>query len=157
VVFIEKGGKDMHALQIDDLELVEAWSENDPTRHARFDFPIFNLTGALAASVVYFEVDPGNHLGMHTDSAEEILYIVSGTAEAIVGDERGVVGPGSLALVPAMVPHDVVNNGEETVRIVGFFASSTVVSVFEDPFAPIGRRVVGTPLPEESEVLAAAS
>jgi quercetin dioxygenase-like cupin family protein len=147
----------MLAVQIDDLELIEGWSENDPTRRARFNFPIFNQTGALSTAVVYFEVDPGQHLGMHTDSAEEILYIVSGTAEAIVGDERGELGPGSMALVPATVPHDIVNAGEETVRVVGFFSSSTLVSVFEDPFAPIGRRVVGTPLPEESEVVAAAS
>ena len=144
----------MLAVQTDELELIEGWSENDSTRRARFNFPIFNLTGALNTAVVYFEVDPGDHLGMHTDSAEEVLYIVSGTAEAIVGDERGEIGPGSLALVPAMVPHDIVNTGDETVRVVGFFSSSTVVSVFEDPFAPIGRRVVGTPVPEESEVVA---
>lgn len=144
----------MLAVQTDELELIEGWSENDSTRRARFNFPIFNLTGALNTAVVYFEVDPGEHLGMHTDSAEEVLYIVSGTAEAIVGDERGEIGPGSLVLVPAMVPHDIVNTGDETVRVVGFFSSSTVVSVFEDPFAPIGRRVVGTPVPEESEVVA---
>jgi len=144
----------MLTVQTDELELIEGWSENDSTRRARFNFPIFNLTGALNTAVVYFEVDPGDHLGMHTDSAEEVLYIVSGTAEAIVGDERGEIGPGSLALVPAMVPHDIVNTGDETVRVVGFFSSSTVVSVFEDPFAPIGRRVVGTPVPEESEVVA---
>jgi len=144
----------MLTVQTDELELIEGWSENDSTRRARFNFPIFNLTGALNTAVVYFEVDPGDHLGMHTDSAEEVLYIVSGTAEAIVGDERGEIGPGSLALVPAMVPHDIVNTGDETVRLVGFFSSSTVVSVFEDPFAPIGRRVVGTPVPEESEVVA---
>ena len=144
----------MLTVQTDELELIEGWSENDSTRRARFNFPIFNLTGALNTAVVYFEVDPGDHLGMHTDSAEEVLYIMSGTAEAIVGDERGEIGPGSLALVPAMVPHDIVNTGDETVRVVGFFSSSTVVSVFEDPFAPIGRRVVGTPVPEESEVVA---
>jgi quercetin dioxygenase-like cupin family protein len=144
----------MLSVQTDELELMEGWSENDPTRRARFNFPIFNLTGALNTAVVYFEVDPGQHLGMHTDSAEEVLYIVSGTAEAIVGDESGEIGPGSLALVPAMVPHDIANAGDETVRVIGFFSSSTVVSVFDDPFAPIGRRVVGTPVPEESEVVA---
>jgi quercetin dioxygenase-like cupin family protein len=143
----------MLAVQTDELELMEGWSENDSTRRARFNFPIFNLTGALTTAVVYFEVDPGQHLGLHTDSAEEVLYIVSGTAEAIVGDESGEIGVGSLALVPAMVPHDIVNAGDETVRVIGFFSSSTVVSVFDDPFAPMGRRVVGTPVPEESEVV----
>jgi quercetin dioxygenase-like cupin family protein len=145
----------MLAVQIDDLDLIEGWSENDPTRRARFNFPVSNLTGALSTAVVYFEVDPGRHLGMHTDSAEEIVHIVSGNGEAIVGEERGDVGPGSLALVPAMVPHDILNTGDETMRVVGFFSSSTVVSVFDDPFAPIGRRVVGTPVPVESEVVAA--
>lgn len=34
-------------------------------------------------------------------------------------------------------------------------ASSTLVSVFDDPIAPIGRRVVGTPLPDEGSLGAA--
>jgi len=38
------------------------------------------------------------------------------------------------------------------VKVVGFFGSSTLVSVFEDPLMPAGRRVVGTPLPEEDMI-----
>lgn len=139
----------MSAVQIDQLDLIEGWSNSDDTRRARFNFPIFSQTGAKASAVVYFEVEPGHHLGSHTDSAEEILYIVSGQGEATVGNDRVQVSAGSLALVPAMEPHDIANTGEETLRVVGFFASATVVSTFDDPFAPFGRRVVGTPLPEE--------
>ncbi len=142
----------MQAVQLADLDLIEGYSKDDEDRHARFNFPIFNLTGARAASVVYFEVDPGKHLGMHTDSAEEVLLVVAGTAEAVVGGERGTLEAGSVALVPAMVPHDVTNVGDETVRVAGFFASATVVSVFDEPFEPIGKRVLGTPLPEEAAV-----
>ena len=46
---------------------------------------------------------------MHTDSAEEILYIVAGTGEAVVGDDRDrLIEPGSLAAdlqrsVPALI------------------------------------------------------
>jgi hypothetical protein len=54
-----------------------------------------------------------------------------------------------------LVPHDVRNIGEETVRVVGFFSNGIVVSVFDDPLIPDGKRVVGTPLPEESEVVPA--
>lgn len=89
---------------------------------------------------------------MHTDSAEEIVLILSGKAEAIVGEERGELSASGLGLVPALVPHDVRNVGEETVRVVGFFSSAIVVSVFDDPLMPGGKRVVGTPLPDESEV-----
>lgn len=52
--------------------------------------------------------------------------------------------------MPALVPHDVRNIGEETVRVAGFFSSSTVVSVFDDPLMPAGTRVVGTPVPDEA-------
>ena len=148
----------MLAVQLADLDLVEATSESDETRHMRVNFPISSLGGAASTAVVYFELDPGEHCGMHTDSAEEIVLILSGRAEAIVGDERGELTAGGLGLVPALVPHDVRNIGDEVVRVVGFFSSSTVVSVFDDLLMPVRKRVVGTPLPEEAkEALAAAA
>ena len=115
------------------------------------------MAGAASTAVVYFELEPGEHTGMHTDSAEEIVLILSGRAEATVGDERGELSAGGLGLVPALVPHDVRNVGEETVRVVGFFSSGVVVSVFDDPLMPAGKHVVGTPLPEESEVAPATA
>jgi quercetin dioxygenase-like cupin family protein len=147
----------MVAVQIEDRELMEISSETDETRRIRVDFPISSVAGAASTSVVYFELEPGEHTGMHTDSAEEIVLVLSGRAEAIVGDERGELSAGGLGLVPALVPHDVRNIGDETVRVVGFFSSGIVVSVFDDPLMPAGRRVVGTPQPEESEVAPAAA
>lgn len=130
-------------------DLVEATSETDETRRLRFDFPISSVDGAASTSVVYFELEPGAHTGMHTDSAEEIVLVLSGRAEAIVGDERGELAAGELGLVPALVPHDLRNVGDETVRVVGFFSSGIVASVFDDPMMSAGKSVVGTPLPEE--------
>jgi quercetin dioxygenase-like cupin family protein len=147
----------MVAVQIEDRELMEISSETDETRRIRVDFPISSVAGAASTSVVYFELEPGEHTGMHTDSAEEIVLVLSGRVEAIVGDERGELSAGGLGLVPALVPHDVRNIGDETVRVVGFFSSGIVVSVFDDPLMPAGRRVVGTPQPEESEVAPAAA
>ena len=145
----------MVAVQPAERDLVDISSETDETRRMRVDFPISSVAGAASTAIVYFELEPGAHTGMHTDSAEEIVLILSGRAEAIVGDERGELSAGAIGLVPALVPHDVRNIGEETVRVVGFFSSGIVASVFDDPLMPAGKRVVGTPLPEESEVLAA--
>src|ERR671914_2062481 len=142
----------MLAVQLAERDLLEATSETDETRRIRVDFPISSVAGAASTAVVYFELEPGEHTGMHTDSAEEIVLILSGRVEAIVGDERGELSAGGLGLVPALVPHDVRNVGEETVRVVGFFSSGIVVSVFDDPLMPAGTRVVGTPLPDESEI-----
>ena len=132
-----------------ELELNEAWLDTDPRKRVRFAFPISGAFGAEHTAVVYFEVAPGERLGTHTDSAEEILYIVAGQGEAEVGDERGHVRAGDLALIPAMVPHGVVNTGDEPLKVVGFFCESEITSTFEAPLQPIGLATVsnGAPVP----------
>ena len=132
------------------LELTQIWWDDDPgTARLRVTFPINKWAGSRDSAVVYFEVEPGHRLPLHTDSAEEILYFVAGEAEAEVGDERGRLGAGDLAVIPAMVPHGLVNVGDETVKVVGFFSEAEIVSSFDEPIQPIGARVVnqGAPAP----------
>ena len=78
-----------------------------------------------------------------------VLLTLTGRGEATIGDERAPVEAGSLAVVPALVPHGVANTGDETLRIVGFFSSNTVLSVFDEPMEPFGTRFFRTPLIEE--------
>jgi quercetin dioxygenase-like cupin family protein len=131
--------------KIDELKLMEVSYEYDPTMRVRVNFPFFVGSGTKNTAVVYFELEPGHRLGTHTDSAEEVLLILQGEAEAMVGDESGRVSAGDLALVPAMVPHALRNVGDETIRVVGFFSSNVVASTFDQPMMPFGQRVVGTP------------
>ncbi|MGH3144210.1 MAG: cupin domain-containing protein [Rubrobacter sp.] len=143
----------MIAARLDELELMEAWYEDDPTMQVRVNFPFFLGTENKSTAVVYFEIEPGNRLGTHTDSAEEILLILAGTAEVSLGDERERLSVGEMALVPAMVPHALRNTGDETLRVVGFFSSNVIVSTFDQPMMPFGQRVVGTPpVLEEDQV-----
>ena len=143
----------MIAEKIDELELMEVWYEDDPTMRLKVNFPFFLGTGTKSTSVVYFEIEPGHRLGTHTDSAEEILLVLEGTAEVSLGDEQGRLSAGEMALVPAMEPHGLRNAGEDTVRVAGFFSSNVVVSTFDQPMMPFGQRVVGTPpVLEEEEV-----
>ena len=141
----------MFAIQCDELELLEAWSDADSELRGRFDFPISVETGASSTSVVYFEVEPGEHCGRHKHSAEEVLLILEGNAEAEVGDERGRASRGGLVLVPAMVAHDVRNIGSETLRVVGFFSSAAVVTEVEERLEPMGTKmlVIGASEPAE--------
>ncbi|HWM11058.1 MAG TPA: cupin domain-containing protein [Solirubrobacteraceae bacterium] len=78
-----------------------------------------------------------------------ILYIVSGTGIAHAGDERGRVSAGDLVVIREMVPHGVANDGDETLRVVGFFCKSEIVSTFEETLQPLGVSVVemGAPVP----------
>lgn len=128
----------MQTIQTNELDLLEGRGRTDKTQRGRFDFPLHVGMGAAASAVVYFEVAPGEHCGRHTHSAEEIAYIVEGTAELEVGDERERGEGGALALIPTMVPHDVHNVGNTTVKVVGFFAAAGVITKFEDAFEPFG-------------------
>jgi quercetin dioxygenase-like cupin family protein len=129
----------MYTVRLSELELPEAGYENDPTMRAKGTSPFSAATGTKNTAVVYFEIEPGHRLGTHTDSAEELLLILGGEAEVSVGDEQGQVSAGEMALVPAMVPHSMRNVGDETLRVVGFFSSSTVMSTFDQPVVPMGE------------------
>ena len=133
-----------------ELELAQGWFDSDP-KHARVrvTFPINKWAGSRDSAAVYFEVEPGDRLPRHTDSAEEILYLVAGEAEAEVGDERGRLAAGDLAVIPAMIPHGLVNVGNETLRVVGFFSESEIISSFKEPVQPFGAAVLnqGAPAP----------
>ncbi len=123
-----------------ELDLTEVWLDSDPGhKRLRCAFPINKWAGARDTAAVYFEIQPGERLATHTDSAEEVLYIVAGRAEAEVGEQRGDVGAGDLAVMPAMVPHGLVNVGDEPVKVVGFFCEPEIISTFEEPLQPIGQ------------------
>jgi len=135
----------MQTSDFNHLELIDAWYEQDPAMRIRVTFPFFAATGNEQSAVVYFEIEPGHYLGTHTDSAEEIVLILSGMVEASLGEERGPLSAGQAALIPALVPHGIRNIGDETARCVGFFAAAEVVSTFDQPMMPVGQPVVGTP------------
>jgi quercetin dioxygenase-like cupin family protein len=134
-----EGGATIFTVELSELELFHGGYENDPTMQVKVDFPFSAATGAKNTAVVYFEIEPGHRLGTHTDSAEEIILLLGGEAEVSVGEDRGRISAGEMALVAAMVPHSLRNVGNETLRVVGFFSSSTVMSTFDQPIVPMGE------------------
>jgi quercetin dioxygenase-like cupin family protein len=136
-----------------ELKLMRGWFDSDPEHtRVRVTFPINKWAGSADSAAVYFEIEPGNRLAEHTDSAEEILYLVAGDAEAQVGDQRRRLTDGDLAVIPAMVPHGIVNVGPETVKAVGFFSQPEIISTFNEPVQPFGATVLnqGAPPPAAS-------
>src|SRR5215207_9061389 len=114
----------------------------------RVSFPLHSATGTASTATVLFELDPGAELPVHTDSAEELLIIVQGSAEARVGDEVGRISKHDVALVPPMAPHGLRNVGDDVLRVLGTFSVSTVVSTFARPFEEDGPQVlvIGSPV-----------
>jgi len=114
----------------------------------RVSFPVHSANGTASTATVLFELDPGATLATHTDSAEELLIILQGTAEARIGDEVGRLDKNQVGLVPPMAPHGLTNIGDDVLRVLGTFSASTVVSTFEVPFGDDGPQVVviGSPV-----------
>ena len=114
----------------------------------RVAFPHSSAVGTASTATVYFELEPGSHLGSHQDSAEELLLVIEGEGEATVGDETVPATEGAILTVPAMVLHDIRNVGSGPLRVLGFFSASTVVATFDEPAAPDGPQVfvIGAPV-----------
>lgn len=134
----------MITANLNKLDLHETWTENDPKQHCRSTFPLAGALGSENSSLVYFELAPGDHLGRHTDSAEEVLFIIAGTVEVTVGEEQDRLAQGEIAVVPTMVPHDLRNVGQGTAKVAGFFGSPNIVATFDEVWQPDNTRVIDT-------------
>jgi hypothetical protein len=79
---------------------------------------------------------------MHHDGQEEVLFVVAGAGTATIGDASTAVRAGDLAVVPAWVPHGVVNTGDTTLKVVGFFGSAVIAHMFAEQLVPGGGSLV---------------
>jgi quercetin dioxygenase-like cupin family protein len=135
----------MITTDLNKAELTEFSVQSKPGQRCKATFPLFAAHGTKDSATVYFELRAGDFLGTHTDSAEELLYIVDGEVEVTVGEETGSLSKGQLAVVPKLVPHSVKNIGASTAKVLGFFGgANNVVSVFDEVWLPIESNMVDT-------------
>ena len=126
-------------------DLNEFFGKEDRSQHIKATFPLLGAHGSKDLATVYFEIQPGDHLGRHTDSAEELLFIIEGDVEIEIGGEKAKAGQKCIALVPEMVPHDVFNIGNTPAKVMGFFGGANhIVATFEQELIPIETKVVDT-------------
>jgi quercetin dioxygenase-like cupin family protein len=101
--------------------------------------------GAIQSSTIVYEIEPGGHLGWHTDATEETQYIIAGAGELLMEDGKHRLGPGSIFVVPTNVRHDLANVGSDTLRAVAFFAAAMFTQTFDEVMLPPNTHVLGTP------------
>ncbi|MER3374937.1 MAG: cupin domain-containing protein [Allomuricauda sp.] len=137
----------MTTVNVTEIELNEFIGKEDKEQHCKATFPLVGAHGSKKLATVYFELEPGDHLGRHTDSAEELLVILDGQVEALVGTEKQKAGKGALVLIPEMVPHDLKNIGETTAKVLGVFGgANNIVATFDNEMLPTESNVVDTSL-----------
>ncbi len=127
------------------LQLAAFTAKEDAKQCCRVTFPLLGAHGTDNSATVYFELEPGNRVGRHTDSAEEILLILEGEVEASIGEEIANASAGTLLVVPKLTPHDVRNIGDTKAKVLGFFGGANhIVATFDHGWLPEGEKVVST-------------
>jgi quercetin dioxygenase-like cupin family protein len=132
-------------VNIKDLVRATVQGAGDQTVHWSGGFAAYGGSGADATCVVYYEIEPGGHLGWHTDSLEETQFIVEGTGELRREDGAWPAGPGSTFVLPALLRHDLANTGTDTLRGVAFFAGAVLVQEFDEVMLPPNTHTLRSP------------
>ena len=102
------------------------------------------LTEAEGLMLVRVRMPPGKGHAFHRHPAmEEIIYVVSGSAEQWVDRESRTLGPGDVAHIPMDVVHGTYNAGHETLVFLAIlspakFSGPALVDVSgEEPWASL--------------------
>ena len=65
------------------------------------------------------KIDPNSSSNPHRHPRqEEVFYVVSGRGSISVGGELAAIEPGVLVLVPLDAEHQLVNDGDETLKVL---------------------------------------
>lgn len=96
----------------------ELTKENDYFRHVIY-------TGKQS-QLVLMSLLPHEEIGMETHpSSDQILFIVAGEGEAIVSGEKTNIAKHSVIFVPANTAHNIVNTGDENMKLYTVYAPAT--------------------------------
>jgi quercetin dioxygenase-like cupin family protein len=79
-----------------------------------------DASGSKNCSINYIRTPAGSGspAGLHTHAVDQIFYVLSGVMSIEIEGKTSEVGPGSLIVFPAGVPHRNWNGGsEETIHL----------------------------------------
>jgi len=112
------------------------------------------LTEAEDLLLVRVHMPPGKGHAFHRHPAmEEIIYVISGTAEQWVDRKVHLLGPGEIAHIPRDVVHGTYNAGGETLIFLAILSPATfsgpalVDVAYEEPWRSLKPPREGAELP----------
>jgi mannose-6-phosphate isomerase-like protein (cupin superfamily) len=106
----------------------QEWREPRPgSRLQLVADPTHSVTGL---ALLNQECRPGVGAPSHTHEFEELLTVVSGTAEVWVDDQRCVVGAGTTVFVRTGAVHGFRNVGDELLQLQAVIAATELRATF---------------------------
>ena len=58
------------------------------------------------------------------ETSEEIMYIISGRGEVVIDDVKSKIYPDMLISVPIASMHQLINTGDESLKVIWVFSPS---------------------------------
>lgn len=96
-------------------DLKQTVKDNDNFRQVLF-------TGAQS-QLVAMSIEPGDDIGLEThDQVDQVLYAVEGDGTAMVAGKKVPFEKGSVVCVPAGTEHNVLNDGDEVLKLFTVYA-----------------------------------
>jgi mannose-6-phosphate isomerase-like protein (cupin superfamily) len=77
-----------------------------------------SISDTESAQVVHITLQPGESLKKHITPVDVVFYVLEGQAVVEIGDEQKEVGKDALVESPAKIPHRLINESNEIVRIL---------------------------------------
>ena len=105
-----KGG----AIETMQFDLKEAAKDNESYRKVIFTGPHSQL--------VLMSLPPGSEIGIESHPVDQFFYLVKGEGTATVGNEDYKLEKGDALCVPAGQPHNVVNTGDEPLKLFTIYS-----------------------------------
>lgn len=72
--------------------------------------------------IVWWSILKGAHAASHSHANEQIFWMLAGSMEMRIGDERRICGPGEIGIIPGGVEHEA-----------WFHEDTQVIDVFSPP------------------------
>ena len=120
----------------------EAWNDYDPSMRFITAFPLSARQGTESSTVAYYEFEAGRHSGLHSDNAEELIYVADGEGEIFISGRQEPLEAGGFVFVGAGVQHDIYAYGDAPLRLLSFFPTNKVESTFTEVLLPWGGHVI---------------
>jgi mannose-6-phosphate isomerase-like protein (cupin superfamily) len=107
---------------------VEIWRDGVETR------VVASAAGGSRQLVVFEQTcAPGVGAPPHIHAVEEVLRVIAGCAQVIVGDEQTTLEPGDAVTIPAGAVHAFTSVGDTPLRILAILASPIFEAHYVDP------------------------
>jgi quercetin dioxygenase-like cupin family protein len=89
-------------------------------------------SGAKELCVIEQRCAPGTGAPFHVHpDAEEVILVLAGQAEVVVGEERAVLSPGDAVVLPRGRRHAFTNSGSGELRLLAVFSAAAPVAAYE--------------------------